>query len=224
VNLKLSETTAEAEQASQYSETVKALVQRYEDFLDWKSDTNGYEMQDWRIDNRVLKMESQNITKETAPDRAMEAILRTRERYVNAFMDDGANATAAQDRADDFVADTARSLEIIWKEEKERFVAAEESAEQRSKNLVVLANIFIFTPLVLAFLSTMPVGPVIEMTKYYVANSCIPIGGIKCNGEGPQGQRLPNIQKMFTPPKKIVRSAPANSVNRAVDADSADTP
>ena len=34
------------------------------------------------------------------------------------------------------------------------------------------------------------------------------IGGIKCNGEGAQGQKLPNIMKALTPPKnggKIVR-------------------
>eukprot|EP00961_Rhodomonas_salina_P071753 963687-Rhodomonas_salina.2 len=192
-----------------YEETQAALVQKYVDFLDWKSDTNGFEMQEWRVDNREIKMKSQNITKETAPDRAMEAILRTREKYIAAFMDDGVNRTSAEARADNFLEDSVRSCDIIWKDEKDRFVSAEEDAEKRSKFLVVLANIFVFTPLVLAFLSTMPIGPVVEMTKYYVSNNCIPIGGIKCNGEGAQGQKLPNVMKMFTPPKKIVRTAPS---------------
>jgi hypothetical protein len=42
------------------------------------------------------------------------------------------------------------------------------------------------------------------------------IGGIKCNGEGAQGQKLPNIMKALTPPKnggKIVREK-VNPVTR----------
>lgn len=101
-----------------YEETQAALVQKYVDFLDWKSDTNGFEMQEWRVDNREIKMKSQNITKETAPDRAMEAILRTREKYIAAFMDDGVNRTSAEARADNFLEDSVRSCDIIWKDEK----------------------------------------------------------------------------------------------------------
>ena len=36
--------------------------------------------------------------------------------------------------------------------------------------------------------------------KFYVSNNCQANGGIKCNGEGAQGQRGPNIIKALTPP------------------------
>ena len=45
-------------------------------------DNNGEVLPEWRIDNRQTKLEAQGITVQTAPQRADEAIARTRQQFL----------------------------------------------------------------------------------------------------------------------------------------------
>lgn len=189
--------------------TRKELIKRYESYLEGKSDTNGAVLESWGVENRVAMMRDQGISRETAAQRADEAIRRTRDRYEAAFIADGNSPPEAAARAAAFLSDPDRCLPIIWAEEKERFLSTDKALTKNFKDAVVWLNLLVLLPAVLLFLSSLPVGPVMEMAKYYVSNNCQAIGGIKCNGVGPQGQTLPSIMRVLTPPPPIKRSAPS---------------
>ena len=69
--------------------TKEQLILKYKGYLEGTGDTDGQVLPEWRIDNRQTKLEAQGITLKSAPSRASEAIARTREKYLQAFLADG---------------------------------------------------------------------------------------------------------------------------------------
>ena len=119
------------------------------------------------------------------------------------------------------MADPARCVDIIWAEEKSRFEEQEEAMDASSKNVVAILNIAA-APFILYYVfNIVPFNALLEMARFYTTNNCQAIGGLKCTDQdgqlsGPQGQKLPNIVKVLTPPKKINRTA-VTPLSRAAD-------
>jgi len=81
-----------------YARTREKLILKYRGYLAGTVDTNGETLPEWRIENRQIKLEAQGISAASAPSRASEAIARTREKYLQAFLADGNSPVMAQKR------------------------------------------------------------------------------------------------------------------------------
>eukprot|EP00960_Hanusia_phi_P047556 758459-Hanusia_phi.AAC.1 len=192
----------------EYEESVKRLSERYKSYLEGK-DVPGTSFESWRLEDRVDRLKEQGITMDTTEEKAYQAILRTRQRYVTAFMDDGCSQEVAESRADNFLRDPDRCVEVIWKDEKsyqailaltpnefqEQIKIQDKQTEKRFKDGVVFFNLAILLPVVLLYFSSLPIKDIFGAAQYYASNNCQAIGGIKCNGVGAQGQTLPSLKK-----------------------------
>lgn len=206
-----------------YARTREKLILKYRGYLAGTVDTNGETLPEWRIENRQIKLEAQGISAASAPSRASEAIARTREKYLQAFLADGNSPEMAQKRVDEFLDNPDLCVDVIWAAERKRFIEEEKGLDKRAKNFVALGNLLLI-PFVLLFLNSLPVAQSFEAAQFYLSNNCSANGGIKCNGQGAQGQRGPNIIKALTPPAnggKIIREkrAPPPSVAAELEAD-----
>ena len=190
------------------AETKKLLVAKYEGYLAGTVDNNGEVLPEWRIDNRQTKLEAQgSITVQTAPQRADEAIARTRQRFLESFLSDGSSREEAEARVDEFLSSPSLCVETIWEAERKRFVEEDKGLDSKAKLLVTLGNLALL-PFVLLFINSLPVKESFMSAQFYLSNNCQANGGIKCNGVGAQGQGGPNIMKALTPPAnggKIIR-------------------
>ena len=189
------------------AETKKLLVAKYEGYLAGTVDNNGEVLPEWRIDNRQTKLEAQGITVQTAPQRADEAIARTRQQFLESFLSDGSSREEAEARVDEFLSSPSLCVETIWEAERKRFVEEEKGLDSKAKLLVTLGNLALL-PFVLLFINSLPVKESFMSAQFYLSNNCQANGGIKCNGVGAQGQGGPNIMKALTPPAnggKIIR-------------------
>ena len=161
---------------------------------------------EWRIDNRQTKLEAQgSITVQTAPQRADEAISRTRQLFLESFLSDGSSREQAEARVDEFLSSPSLCVETIWEAERKRFVEEEKGLDSKAKLLVTLGNLALL-PFVLLFINSLPVKESF-MSAQFTSNNCQANGGIKCNGVGAQGGG-PNIMKALTPSAnggKIIR-------------------
>ena len=81
-----------------YARTKEKLILQYKGYLAGTVDTDGETLPEWRIENRQIKLEAQGISAASAPRRASEAIARTREKYLRAFLADGNSPEKAQTR------------------------------------------------------------------------------------------------------------------------------
>ena len=190
------------------AETKKLLVAKYEGYLAGTVDNNGEVLPEWRIDNRQTKLEAQgSITVQTAPQRADEAIARTRQQFLESFLSDGSSREEAEARVDEFLSSPSLCVETIWEAERKRFVEEDKGLDSKAKLLVTLGNLALL-PFVLLFINSLPVKESFMSAQFYLSNNCQANGGIKCNGVGAQGQGGPNIMKALTPPAnggKIIR-------------------
>jgi len=193
---------------------MRRLVEKYEKLLDGDSGPDALGVLE--AEERREQLREQGIRPNTLTERAGEAIERTRERYVKSFVSDGLTQGEAEARAISFISDPDRCVPEIWKNERARIDQREEVIDKGFKSGAILVQALVVAPLVFLFFSTLPAKESVEMAKFYLTNNCNAIGGIKCNGEGAQGQKLPNIMKALTPPKnggKIVREK-VNPVTR----------
>ena len=138
------------------AETKKLLVAKYEGYLAGTVDNNGEVLPEWRIDNRQTKLEAQGITVQTAPQRADEAIARTRQRFLESFLSDGSSREEAEARVDEFLSSPSLCVETIWEAERQRFVQEEKGLDSKAKLLVTLGNLALL-PFVLLFINSLPV-------------------------------------------------------------------
>ena len=102
-----------------YEDSVKRLADRYKSYLEGR-DMQGAVVESWKIEDRVDRLKEQGITLQNTEEKAYQAIMRTRGRYVSAFMDDGSSKEEAENRADSFLRDPDRCVDVIWKDEKVR--------------------------------------------------------------------------------------------------------
>ena len=120
-------------------------------------DNNGEVLREWRIDNRQTKLEAQgSITVQTAPQRADEAIARTRQQFLESFLSDGSSREEAEARVDEFLSSPSLCVETIWEAERKRFVEEEKGLDSKAKLLVTLGNLALL-PFVLLFINSLPV-------------------------------------------------------------------
>ena len=119
-------------------------------------DNNGEVLPEWRIDNRQTKLEAQGITVQTAPQRADEAIARTRQRFLESFLSDGSSREEAEARVDEFLSSPSLCVETIWEAERKRFVEEDKGLDSKAKLLVTLGNLALL-PFVLLFINSLPV-------------------------------------------------------------------
>ena len=84
--------------AGGYEKTKEQLIMKYKGYLEGTVDNDGEVLPEWRIENRQIKLEAQGITVKNAPSRASEAIARTREKYLQAFLADGNSPDKARER------------------------------------------------------------------------------------------------------------------------------
>jgi len=187
-----------------YEDSVKRLAERYKSYLEGR-DMQGAVVESWKIEDRVDRLKEQGITLQNTEEKAYQAIVRTRRRYVSAFMDDGSSKEEAENRADSFLRDPDRCVDVIWKDEKEQIKIKDSQTEKKFKDGVVFFNLAVLLPVVLLYFSSLPIKDIFGAAQFYASNNCQAIGGIKCNGVGAQGQKLPSLIKVLTPPKKIVR-------------------
>ena len=139
------------------AETKKLLVAKYEGYLAGTVDNNGEVLPEWRIDNRQTKLEAQgSITVQTAPQRADEAIARTRQQFLESFLSDGSSREEAEARVDEFLSSPSLCVETIWEAERKRFVEEDKGLDSKAKLLVTLGNLALL-PFVLLFINSLPV-------------------------------------------------------------------
>ena len=101
--------------------------------------------------------------------RAEEAVARARVRFVEGLGDSKALNASAWKRADSFLSDDATSeaaVKYVWEYEMQRLVGIEREKDRQAKLVVALANILVFTPIALGFMSNVPLREFQEVFAY----------------------------------------------------------
>ena len=97
--------------------------------------------------------------------RAEEAVARARVRFVEGLGD----TRALEARVDSFFSDDATAeaaVKYVWEYEMQRLVGIEREKDRQAKLVVVLANVFVFTPIALGFMSNVPLREFQEVFAY----------------------------------------------------------